>query len=289
MNRNSVSGVVASVDFASYLAVTLPHNAWLFDEAIVVTADDDTDTISVAEKCGARIITTDRFWIGGAGFNRGAGLNVGIDAARADNIYCFDADVLLPGDLKDALRQIDAETLYGLSRYTENIDTKGSWRLRGTADDYAAGYSQIFCRNASYFPGGFSEEFPSAGHSDIEFMLHWPSALRKKLSQTPCVHIGQRKAFWAGVRNLSFRIEDSIPTFRVQDYPRTKTLLVQRLDRCASVANVTIKTGSNSCDMGRFRPEDYGIIPWDCQEPSVELRVAIDDIELVQWHRVNRR
>lgn len=275
-NKPNVSGVVLSVDFGHYLAETLPNNVKLFGETIVVTSADDKKTIEIANKNGAKAIITESFWKDGAPFNRGAGINDGIKAAKYDFIYSFDADVILPEDIREAMFHLDNEVLYGIPRLTLKPGTTDEWELRGTAEDYVGGYSQLFSRTASSYPGGFSEDFPTAGHSDIEFMFHWPKELRKKLTKSPCRHVGERKVAWAGMRKRSggsLHIEENTPTFRMQAYPKNNLLLVQRLDRNKQICHVRVEIEDELLPIGDFRPEDYHTIPWHHQAAKAVLHI----------------
>lgn len=292
-NMTPVSGVVVSVDFGPYLAATLPTNARLFDETIVVTAADDTESIAIGQKCGARIVTTDRFWQYGAPFNKAAGLNDGLQAARWDYIYCFDADVILPRDAGQAMSQVDSETLYGLSRFTRKRAGEREWQLRGTAADYIVGYSQLFCRTATSFPGGFCEEFTTAGHYDIEFMCHWPKELRRKITASPALHIGDRKVAWCGTRQTQTRCDESsdeaIPVFRLQHYPRRSILLVQRTDAYERNCRVSLQTDHGLLDVGNFWPDYYREVPWTYQCSQATLHIYANGGEVKRRQAIARR
>jgi hypothetical protein len=291
-DKPNVSGVVLSVDFGHYLAETLPNNVKLFGETIVVTSADDEETIRIAKENGAKVVTSESFWKDGAPFNRGAGINEGIKAAKYDFIYSFDADVILPQDIREAMFHLDNEVLYGIPRLTLKPGTKDEWELRGTAEDYAGGYSQLFSRTASSYPGGFSEDFPTAGHSDIEFMFHWPKELRKKLATTPCRHVGERKVAWAGMRkrpNRSSDIEETTPTFRMQVYPKNQSLLVQRLDRNKQICHVLVEVGDDLLPVGDFRPEDYHTIPWPQEMPEATLHILGSDGYWVKQQPIIKR
>lgn len=179
------------------------------------------------------------------------------------------------------------------SAYTHKPGSENEWQLRGTAEDYAVGYSQLFCRTASSFPGGYCEDFTSAGFSDIEFMFHWPKELRRKLTPTPCYHIGERKVAWYGFRQnpglSSPGTESSTPTFRLQEYPKTGLLLVHRLDRNKQICQVSIETDAGFLKVGTFRPEDYHAIPWAYQVPQATLHIYESGGEIIRQQPIIRR
>ncbi len=56
-----LEGVTVSVNFADYLAETLPLNLRQFDDMVVVTAPEDVETQRIARYYGARLVLTDKF------------------------------------------------------------------------------------------------------------------------------------------------------------------------------------------------------------------------------------
>jgi hypothetical protein len=281
-----VSGMVVSVDFGQFLAVTLSRNISFFDEIIVVTSPDDDVSRSVAQGCGAKVVVSEAFWRDGAEFNKAAGLNDGLQIARGEYVFCFDADVLLPKSARSAIGDVDSEVLYGLSRLTRRAADEDIWEVRGNTPQFVVGFSQLFCRTSSSYPGGFCEDFTTAGHYDIEFMCHWAAHKRQHLTSAPALHIGLRKASWRGCRSRTWDVQATLhekaPRFRLQRYPRHGTLLIQRTDGLQGNCVVRLASGTDLVHLGVFTPGYSREIPWsNCGVVEATLRIEHETAEFV--------
>jgi len=204
-----VTALIVCVDYADYLALTLPRNVSAFSDLLVITTPDDVATHRVCQANHVRFLTTDAFYKDGALFNKAAGLNVGMHQATTDYLCTLDADTLLPGDFEMALATIcDPIPLYGMNRVV--YETLEDWKLRRGEDrhmpeDYIVGFMQMFNRNSPYYPGRFCENYPTAGHYDLEFSAHWPVQYRRHLPGNPAAHIGRRGEHWLGRKLVQSR------------------------------------------------------------------------------------
>ncbi|MGH2482672.1 MAG: hypothetical protein ACRDHW_23745, partial [Ktedonobacteraceae bacterium] len=106
-----ITAIIVSVDYGDYLALSLPYNKGFFSKVIVVTAPDDITTRSVCEQNQVEMIQSTCFWERQAPFNKAAGLNLALKAAKTSYICALDADVLLPCEAAPALDTIGAEYL----------------------------------------------------------------------------------------------------------------------------------------------------------------------------------
>lgn len=204
-----LEAVMVSVDFGDYLAQTLRHTLPHVDDLVVVTSTADERTPDVCRAAGARWVRTDVFYADGAIFNKGRGINVGLQALRrTDWVVHLDADIVLPRTLRAALeaKALDRETLYGVRRamcqswadwkaYEPSLESPAPFpherpvisRRRGYIP---VGYFQLFHSRAAALAGRdawYVEDSPNAAYSDIWFCERWTR--RRLLTDLEVVHL----------------------------------------------------------------------------------------------------
>lgn len=222
-----IVGIVPCVGYADFLRCTLPLNSKQLDEIIVLSdnKDDSTHKICVPHS-NVRCVSTDVWYLQSNGqaatFNKGRGLNVGIDEiwSKCNHntwICAMDADIILPDNFKKTLNGIEIDTLYSCRRklcespnnYSTNWDTykleplpryspdTGMWgnaKLRTGNAAGLYGYLQMWsCSLNARFPTQYA-----AAHSyDVRFGMGWPDDKRKWL---PCevLHLGYTRTNWNG-------------------------------------------------------------------------------------------
>lgn len=211
-----LEGVTVSVDYADYLSQVLPHNKAVLDRILVVTSPDDRATQEACRASSVECIVTDDFYAGGARFNKGRGLNRGLERTAPDAwVLVLDADIVLPQDLRERLaaRPLRTNVLYGASRVS--CPTAGTWRRLergeiGVRDLPAEpptvrhgrllplGYFQLFHRGAATLRGRTSrypEAHPSARKVDTAFAKRWR---RTELLPVTVIHLGPPATDWDG-------------------------------------------------------------------------------------------
>lgn len=158
-----ITYVTVCVDYLDYLAVAYQHNRGQFDDMVVVTAPHDvaTQRFCVENQIGLQV--TDVFYRGGATFNKGAGLNEGLQLAYArtqskgeslDWVAIMDADTFVPHDFRAQLvaANLNRELLYGARRtllptwghYQIMQGEQDGWSQLKTPDGHAFGWLQLF-------------------------------------------------------------------------------------------------------------------------------------------------
>lgn len=199
--------ITTCVGYVDKLAMTLPHNAPMFDEVIVVG-----DRL---EKCATlpnvHSVVPDDLHADDA-FNKGALLNDGLNLVRnPDWIVFADADVFLHPKLGEFIRShaMNPGVLYWADRYDvhpSNINRIVGQQC-GSMSREPNGFFQLWNRRAiairDRWPMVMSEHFCSAGGIDSWFYQQWPEDMRVKIP-LPVKHILHGKKIgdgWNGAHN----------------------------------------------------------------------------------------
>jgi len=217
--------VIVCVGMAEHLVASLPWNRHHFKEVMVVTAHNDKDTLQVAASCGARCLTTDTFWRGGAKFNKFAAVEEGLDAlGRRGWLALLDCDVLWPrrlnlGKREDSFRHgyefgcihsMDGRRLWTgppLDHPDEEQWTGLPAHDRNGPDGAAPhseclGFTQIFHADdpALGEPPWHRLDLPSAARGDGLFQSKWDLS-KKRWLPNAVLHLGTptTRTDWEGV------------------------------------------------------------------------------------------
>jgi hypothetical protein len=114
-----LEAVIVCVNYADFLAETLPYNLQHFDDVIVVTSHTDQETVRVCERNSVEHFKTDVFTEYGDPFNKGKAINLGLsNLKKRDWLLHIDADIVLPHRYRDMLRRsmLKADCIYGADR-----------------------------------------------------------------------------------------------------------------------------------------------------------------------------
>src|SRR5271166_6643517 len=114
-----IEAIIVCVDYADFLAWTLPFNRGQFDGCVVVTTPQDTATQDICSHYHIRCVVTDVCHNGGKAFDKAAMINAGLrECSRRDWIVQLDADILLPPRAKELIErsQPRRDFVYGLDR-----------------------------------------------------------------------------------------------------------------------------------------------------------------------------
>ncbi len=198
--------VVPAVDYADFLAVTLPAWRRLFPAAdlIVVTAPRDRRTAAIARDLGVGLVVTDAWHRDGAAFNKAAALDeafgfAGLEAGAL--CLALDADVYPAGALN--LEALDAGVLYGCDRFycptaatLERQIRRPDPELldRMTRGARGAGYFQAFRARPDLTFGSYK----NAGYYDLDFHRHFAGGV-EALEGFYVLHLGRKSGKnWSG-------------------------------------------------------------------------------------------
>jgi hypothetical protein len=211
--------VTVCVNYADFLAITLPRNKGHFDDYVVVTTAEDRETRELCEAQGVRCVLTERLGHNGARFNKGCALNDGFAAlARRDWVVILDADIVLPNVAREEIERhaTDLRVLFSAKRRI--APTMSLWRrheaqpdrvpLVETHDDRrgflqlgpgATGYFVLFHAQSPPISGRWpwcSESFPDASEIDVEFARRW--GRYRDWLPFGVVHLGSIRTNWSG-------------------------------------------------------------------------------------------
>jgi hypothetical protein len=107
------------VNYADFLAWTLPWNKQHFDKMVIVTSKDDGATQAICGYHNVPCITTDVFFENDRAFAKAAGINEGLKALKLDSwVVHMDCDIVLPPRTRKILSRINlqANGVYGIDR-----------------------------------------------------------------------------------------------------------------------------------------------------------------------------
>lgn len=120
-----IHALMVSVNYADFLAHTLPLAQRIANKVTVITSWEDEATYIVADTHGADICRTDLFQ---TGFRKGAAIDNALSLLPLDSEDCWllhlDADIAILDDID--LEGLDQQTLYGANRYS--VQGQALWR-----------------------------------------------------------------------------------------------------------------------------------------------------------------
>lgn len=211
----AVRGIVTCLDYDDYLRITLPRNMRHLAECVVVTAPRDERTKAVARSIpNVRVVETEAFFRAGAKFNKGAAINVGLEAMDLSGwVLIWDADTLFPDGLR--FDGIEPGNLYSCQRRMLKDAARWSpkltdWHGLPTWHDKGCnfiGYFQLFHASdprVSDRRRWYDEKHAHAGGADWSFAKLWPDIQRVELPHE-VLHLGPADTNWFG--RVSARID----------------------------------------------------------------------------------
>lgn len=222
-----LEAVTVCVDYADFLAVTLPRNKDLFDHYVIVTTERDNDTREVCRRYGVTCILTDEFYRDEDKFNKARGINKGLDQLSHQGwVIHLDADIILPPRFRSALREAhpDPKCLYGCDRVMvrswQEWKALNSWDYvqhdwhcrvnfpkglsvgaRWANSEYGyvpIGYFQMWHSSSDVYRGIHLRHYPTtwndAARSDVQFGIRWDRRHRQLLPEIIAIHLESEPA-----------------------------------------------------------------------------------------------
>lgn len=145
--------VTVCVDYADYLAETLPRNKHHFDRVVVVTAPHDKETQELCRRLSVGYHATDVFYRSGQTFNKAAGIAYGLSFLSGDCWYChLDADTYLPPSARHWFNKklLEPQQIYGVDR----VNCVGYANWRRYVGDHHTGHDYMCRVKVPPFPLG---------------------------------------------------------------------------------------------------------------------------------------
>lgn len=235
-----VEAVTVCVNYADFLAETIPANRPHLDRWIIVTSPDDEATLNLCHNHNLEVVTTRDFSRNGDPFNKGRGIERGLGMlAHNDWLLHLDADIALPGDFRESLEDayIDPQCIYGVDRIMvqswdewQKLKSKGflrrNWHCCVNPNGYLIGIRWADVRYG-YVPIGFFQlwhqsvdhrhgirlrRYPdnhqSAARADVKFALQWDRRQRQLLPEVFVAHLESHPskvgANWNGRQSKPF-------------------------------------------------------------------------------------
>ncbi len=211
--------VITCVDYGDYLAESLPENRGVFDHIIVVTSNEDRETLEVCRRHSVQCVQTNKFTAGGRSYNKARGVTHGLKYTRYQDWVCqLDADTVLSPSARHWLlkRPLDKSFIYGCDR----VNCVGWDRWQAYKQEDHRGYDYN-CRvhfppgmpvldrialehDAGWIPIGFFQLWHSssrrvypfadgpdatAEHCDIAHAAQWDDDKRQLLGEFYAIHL----------------------------------------------------------------------------------------------------
>ena len=193
--------ITVCIDYADYLAYTLPNNRQLFSKYYIVTERRDTETVRIAAMHDCIVLYTDITKANGANFNRSGMIHSAQKFVHANHnmswIVILDADIYLPADLWTHINvsSLNKNGIYGISRktYTTYTDyVSDSPASSDTCGLGVVGYFQLYWNKSKYYEPWSA----NCSRSDLIFMhLFSPIVGYKDIF---CFHFGEKHTNWNG-------------------------------------------------------------------------------------------
>ena len=214
-----IEAVTVSIHFSDYL-IHCVGNKKHFDRWIIVTVEDDHETIDICKKHDIEYVLSKDIYTGRHGepaiFAKGRAVNEGLAVLdRDDWLVHMDSDVILPKDTRRVIRKgkLDTEKLYcprgrymaysvsDLSRDLKDLPFRRRTKNPNEREeDRWMGFFQLW---HSSIRQEYRAKSGNARKDDVGFRRKWKLHNRGVLKFS-CVHLGPRRENWEGRTSPKF-------------------------------------------------------------------------------------
>jgi hypothetical protein len=261
-----IEAVLVCVNYSDFLAHTLPSTRSQFDKLVVVTDTKDLKTKKLCEFYNVECVQTDVFYEDGNSFNKGKGINKGLEKLALDGwVVHIDSDIFLPPQTRGILENLplEGDKIYGADRLMcpsyekwekfirRPSPIQDSWIFIHT-DAFPMGVrlAEYKTPQGGYEPIGYFQmwnpkksgifRYPTEhGFADRTDVLHckkWPRKKRELLPEIVVIHLESEKGLglnWKGRVTQEFAPKPKVK----DDEERVKRYsicikLYRRLRRC---------------------------------------------------------
>lgn len=240
--NRGIEALVTCVDYADYLAQTLPCLLEQVDRVVVVTTPDDDATAEVVAKHDrVELVQTDAFYRNGDLFNKGAAINEGLQRLSVNTwTLLIDADTAILGGIPIPA---DRQAIYGARRLRvcgpvqwEHVKRLHALHLEelhsnmGPAGYFPYGFFQLYYRDEQTL--GYPENLTDASESDYAFAMRWSRRVQLDMRVAHLEMPDARPGInWQGRKSLQFSqetlAESGVLTASNSNYWPTLRLMAQ--------------------------------------------------------------
>ena len=238
-----IEGVLVCVNYADFLAHTLPSIKGLFNNLVIVTDLKDQQTKKLCEYYHVQCVMTNAFYEDGAVFNKGKGINEGLKMLSMKGwVAHIDADIYFPPLTRWILNNIEPhlhkDYLYGVDRmmcasreeWDEFIDDPthihqsytyvhpSAFKVGTRIADYTGehgwhpiGYFQMWYPETSGIYT-YPTSNNGADHTDVVFSKNWDRSKRSLIPELVCIHLDsegysgkEMGTNWNGRKTMPFK------------------------------------------------------------------------------------
>ena len=222
--RPKIEAVIVCVDCDDFLEITLPLNKKFFDNILVITSPNDTNTQKVCKENGINCIITNKFYENGDVFNKGRAITEAFNSLKYKEwVVHLDADIIIPDKFLDLnLNKLDKNVLYGGQRtfvwtYSDLLKLQSGEKKTSdfkTIPGEGCGFFQLFNFQSRAIKQSNSNDiypsFPNAGESDILFLKKFhPDVVSVGKLDMNCIHLGPHGTFHNGRFNGKEKFEEA--------------------------------------------------------------------------------
>jgi hypothetical protein len=233
--------VTVCIDYADFLAETLPYNVQHCDRYVVITHPDDYKTRNVCKTHGVQCLLSKDANRHGHQFNKGRLIERALQHTSADGWRLhLDADIVLPARTRHYLKsaELEPDCIYGCDRLM--VKSRGEWekakqsgvltqhkwqsamhypplqlgtRWGNESTGYVPiGFFQLWHSSADSWGGIRTRPYPdrhgNACRSDVQFSLLWDRPQRRHLAEIVVFHLESEPAKlganWKGRKTKRF-------------------------------------------------------------------------------------
>lgn len=252
-----LEAVIICVNYSDFLAHTLASTCKQFNKLVVVTDLQDQKTKNLCQYYNVQCMQTDVFYENGDVFNKGKGINAGLQQLDLDGwVVHLDADIYLPPLTRSILEglPLNKEKIYGVDRlmcpsYEEWVKYKESpvpiqeaWiyihlnrfpvgiriaEYKTPQGGYEPiGYFQLWNPKAS---GVFTypDQHGLADRTDVLHCKKWSRGKRELLPEVVVIHLEsdpQMGINWQGRKSSEFKAKEEKQKVQSEPLPQKVTL-----------------------------------------------------------------
>jgi hypothetical protein len=225
-----IEAVITCVDYADFLAETLPINLHNFENVVVVTSPRDTETVELCRRLGVICRPTELFYADQDRFAKARGIDYGMAFLRQDEwILHLDADMIIPQMSRRWLEmlRLDPDCIYGIDRmlcpnwnawqkFKTDIAGKHQhdYHCRVNVPDFPMGDRIAIREYGGYCPIGYFQlwhgrhrrGYPllqgTAERTDVQHAMQWEARNRRLIPELVGIHLESERSFlganWSG-------------------------------------------------------------------------------------------